>query len=112
MSAIDANKAPNHLGSALGSLRGLLFRRLHRLLVLLFVLADLRARLIDRDVLRLGNRLSGTLPRLLLLLRVGAHKRSNRRDGGVAQRRRVTAAACVTNGALDASKTGHCVGQA
>src|SRR3954468_7448483 len=63
----EQRPARDHLRRRVGRRRRLLPCPLHRLAVLLLVAGDLRASLVDRNVLRLGERLCGPFARILRL---------------------------------------------
>ena len=88
-------------GCRLGRLRRLLLRLVDRLAVLLLVLLDLRARLLDRNVLGPRDGLSCALARVLLLLRVAGDERAHRSNGRVPQGGRVVAARRAAHRLLD-----------
>jgi hypothetical protein len=62
---------------------------IYSLPILLLVLLNLRASILDGHVLRMRYRLGGVLARLRRLLRVASDGRSHGRDSRVSQRARI-----------------------
>ena len=75
----------HRLSCCVGGLSGLLLCLVYGLPILLLVLLDLPASVLDGHVLRMRYRLSCALARLCRLLRVASDGRSHGRDGCVSQ---------------------------
>jgi hypothetical protein len=79
----------HRLSRSVGGLRGLLLGLIYGLPILLLVLLNLRASILDGHVLRMRYGLGCALARLCRLQRVASDSRPHGRDGRVSQRGRI-----------------------